>query len=923
MDQLNDLMAQVAALSGAQRLYRLQSTSLGSCLVVERWWGRDALGTHVITEVDVLSTDQDQPLDDLLGTSAVLLVRMPDGTEWQRGGLISAAQRLGSDGGLVRYRLSLASWTWWLQHARNSRVFQEKNVRQIVDEVFGEYGDLANWQWAQGCDEFLSGHVRSYCVQYRESDLSFVQRILAEEGLGWRLHGNAQAKCGNGMEIFADSIALPEDESSAQVGVRFHRSDATEATDSIQSLGRRRVLTSTGISLHSDDYRRAGSIALQLPVDGGGDQSRRENYDAVGAYAFRNGDAADHYARLQAQVHEVHARTWNGQGSVRGFQSGTWLRVQQAPFADVPELLLVDVEHAGVNNLPTDLRQALNEVMGEVPTAGSPACWRQAEKVGYGNAFKAAERSVPWRPLLEDETGARLNPRPTAPGYQTALVVAGQDGSGHDVHADSLGRIRVRFHFQDEQGDTTWLRVAQRYAGPGVGSQFLPRIGQEVVVGFLEGDIDRPIVLGALYNGRGEAGVAPTPAGAEGSASRSAYSQAADQRASAQANLSGGHAPVWHAAGGGDDAHRHAGALWGIRSSEWGGGKGSNHLLFDDSDQQLRVQLACSQQASHLTMGHLRHQAENFLGSLRGTGFELRSDGWGAVRATAGGWFSAYGRDPSSPTGEVVQSSALLKQLQTMSERFNTVARTHLTSTLAMQEGARGIDQSTLVPDQPPLTAMSASARTIVSGSEFGAARSEAAERRAQGSQGGVPHSGDPLLGIAAPAGIAQVAGQALHWTVGEGLLLASGGDSDTTVLGNARLHAKQAVGMLAKALEGKGDGNALSIVSGTGELNVLAQNDLVRIQSRQGLRAASAQAAVELAAGKVLHVATAGGASVTLEGGNIVFSCPGTITVHASKKSFVGPVQGDYPLPLFPKSVCVECMLKAAVSGSPFAALQ
>ncbi|MBD9537814.1 DUF2345 domain-containing protein, partial [Stenotrophomonas sp. STM01] len=83
------------------------------------------------------------------------------------------------------------------------------------------------------------------------------------------------------------------------------------------------------------------------------------------------------------------------------------------------------------------------------------------------------------------------------------------------------------------------------------------------------------------------------------------------------------------------------------------------------------------------------------------------------------------------------------------------------------------------------------------------------------------------------------------------------------------------------------------------------------------------AQGVVELAAGKTIHIATAGGASVTIEGGNISFNCPGKITVHAKKKSFVGPVQGDYPLPLFPKSICVECMLKAAASGAPFAALQ
>ncbi|MCD9087066.1 type VI secretion system Vgr family protein [Stenotrophomonas sp. SY1] len=925
MDQLNDLMAQVAALSGAQRLYRLESEFLGDG-VVERWWGRDALGTHALTEVDVLSTDQAVDLEALLGTPAKLLARTADGGEWARSGLVSEARRLGSDGGLVRYRLSLSSWTWWLQHARNSRVFQDKSVRQIVDEVLQAHEELARWQWAEGCDALLGERVRSYCVQYRESDLDFMQRLLAEEGLGWRLLDDAQARCGNGMEIFADSQHLPEAASSTGAGVRFHRSDATESSDSLQQLGRQRQLTSTRVSVLSDDYRRVASLARQLPVEGGGTQSQREHYDPAGAYAFADGATADHYARLQAQVLEAHSRGWNGQGSVRGFQSGTWLRVQQAPFATPPELLLVEVEHTGINNLPTDLRKAVEDnTLGTRPMhGGSAASWQLAEQVGYGNAFKAVERNLPWRPQLHDATGARLNPRPTAPGYQTAIVVAGHAGGGQDVYADSLGRIRVRFHFQDAQGDTTWLRVAQRYAGPGVGSQFLPRVGQEVVVGFLEGDIDRPIVLGALYNGRGEAGVAPTPAGAEGESDRTMYGQANDQRGSAQGNLSGGHAPAWHAAGGGDDAHRHAGALWGIRSREWEGGQGSNHLLFDDSDQQLRVQLASSQQTSQLTLGHLRHQSDNFLGSLRGTGFELRSDGWGAVRATAGSWFTAYAHDGASPAGEAMQPVALLKQVTQLGQRFSDAARTHLTSPLALQEGAGGQKRSRLIADQAPLAALLASTSTTVSGAAFDEARGQARERQAQPGEGRVPHSGDPLLGLAAPAGVLQVAGQALHWTAGEGLLLASGGDSDMTVMGDARLHAAQAIGVLAAAVEGGvKDGNALSVVTGTGELDVQAQNDKVTIQARQALRAASAQGVVELAAGKTIHIATAGGASVTIEGGNITFNCPGTIRVHASRKSFVGPTQGDYPLPLFPKSICVECMLKAAASGAPFAALQ
>ena len=435
--------------------------------MVERWWGRDALSAHVLTEVDVLSTDQHIDLDALIAKQAALLIRTADGGEQRRSGLIASAQRMGSDGGLVRYRLSLHSWTWWLQHARHSRVFQDSNVRQIVDAVLQDYPDLANWRWAEGCDEFIASRVRSYCVQYRESDLDFLQRLLAEEGLGWRLYQDEQAPCGNSMEIFADSQTLPEDAASAKVGVRFHRSDATESSDSIQALGRSRALGSTRISLLSDDYCTVRGITAQLPMDGGGEQSQRESYDSVGAYAFSNAATAAWYARLQAQSHEVHSRTWLGQGTVRGFQSGTWLQALQAPLSAAPGLLLTEVEHAGINNLPTDVRQATDDALGKAPIGTADAAlWQQAEKVGYANRFKATEHAMPWRPALVDGTGQRLNPRPTAPGYQTARVVASHGGKGQDVHADSMGRIRVCFHFQNGEADTTWLRVAQRLRRP-------------------------------------------------------------------------------------------------------------------------------------------------------------------------------------------------------------------------------------------------------------------------------------------------------------------------------------------------------------------------------------------------------------------------------------------------------------------------
>src|SRR5690606_15063458 len=120
-----------------------------------------------------------------------------------------------------------------------------------------------------------------------------------------------------------------------------------------------------------------------------------------------------------------------------------------------------------------------------------------------------------------------------------------------------------------------------------------------------------------------------------------------------QGNLAGGHAPPWHGMGQGDDAHRNAAALWGVKSKEWGG-DGHSRLVFDDSDGQLRLQLATTHQTSQLNLGHLVHQADNYRGSFRGEGFELRSDAWGTVRAQSGLWLSAYGTAGETPAGEAV-----------------------------------------------------------------------------------------------------------------------------------------------------------------------------------------------------------------------------------------------------------------------------
>lgn len=900
------VLASLAGLEPERQLHRLQAEGLPP-LLVEQWWGHERLGDGFDYWVDVLHVDAGLPISEGPGRKATLITRLDDGQDHVRCGYIAAMRLLDTDGGLARYRLHCVPWTWLLGHARHSRVYQARSVREIVEDVLGGHAELARWRWSDDAvADLAAAPARSYCVQYRESDLAFVQRLLAEEGIAGAFESDEEGALT--LVLFSDSSAQPENPQSARDGgIRFHRHDGTEQADALQALGARRQLGSNRLSLVTSDYKGPVVRHAQLPLQGAGHGSR-EVYDPAGAHAFADAGDGQRRARLAAEAHEAGLGGWWGEGTVRSLQAGRFIRVLAMGSGSVPVILPTEILHHGCNPPPVaqgrDQRRAApparwlsaSVALPGAPLAASPA-------MGYANRFRAVDQQQRWRPVLLDGTGQRLNPRPIAPGYQSATVMSGAGRDDADLHADSQGRIRVRLHLQgaSDTAATCWMRVAQRYAGPGVGAQFLPRVGQEVLVGFLEGDIDRPLVLGALYNGRGDAGIAPTPAGAAAADSGSGlFKQAADTRPSAQGNAAGGHAPAWHAMAAGDDQHRHAGALWGIQSREWSG-SGYNRLLFDDTDVQLRLQLASSQAHSELNLGHLLYQADNHRGSLRGEGVELRSDAWGALRAERGAWLSARPHTALSPAGEAVPAGALLQQATTLAASSHNVAAVHRTVGLASHAPP---------DDSAGLAGLQRIARAVVPGQSYDQAR---AGGDGHATAGNIPHTSEPMLGLHGHAGLAMVTGQGLHWSSACQVVLASGQHSDASVAGNARLHATQAVGMLAASGRGFAGDTALTVVAGQAALDVRAQSAAITVQSRAALRAASAQAAVELAAPRTLHIATEGGASLTLEGGNLVVNCPGTITVHAGQKSFIGPAQLSYALPDMPTSTLSEQIPKLA----------
>jgi uncharacterized protein (DUF2345 family) len=487
--------------------------------------------------------------------------------------------------------------------------------------------------------------------------------------------------------------------------------------------------------------------------------------------------------------------------------------------------------------------------------------------------------------------------------------------------------VRIRYHWQDNGDATCWVRVAQRSAGGGMGSQFLPRIGQEVLVQFIENDIDRPIIIGALYNGQGEGGVTPTPGGggsADDTASR--FQPAADHAVSAQGNVAGGNSPLWHGASSDSAGHRNAAAQWGVRSKEFGG-SGYNQLLFDDTDAQGRVQLRSTHAASELSLGHLIHSADNYRGSLRGQGAELRTDAYGAVRGGAGLLITSYKLNHSAmerdPVGDNAAGIALLKQAVKLGQTFNDAAKTHETVTLAGHLGAAKANASVLDDKAAPLQAMLTAVSGMVGNGSLDAAHADAGEKKTEPGDKQIPHVSSPIIAVSGKSGIGVTAGAAMQLTNGETISLMSGQDSQFVTGGQLRAHSGQAIGVLGGAVKPGEGGLGMQLIATKDAIDIQAQADELKVQARDEINIVSANAEVDWAAAKRISLSTAGGANITIEGGNITVQCPGKLTIHAGKKTFTAPTQMAYAMPAIPHSICVECLKKSLAAAPAFTSVE
>jgi type VI secretion system secreted protein VgrG len=445
---------------------------------VSRVRGWERLSQLFSFEVDFAHRDGEPvDLESLRGAEAVLALRRPGGAERLVHGIAWAAELTGVAAGKPSYRVRIGPGLERLRHRAGSRIFQGESVPDVVSKVLDD-GGVKHRLSLQG-----SRAPREYCVQYRETDLAFVSRLLEDEGIFHRFEHGTDAD----ELVLADAAGGPELPDGATVPFRAGQGAGDSAEDEhlfrLERFGRAR---STQVTLRDFDFLQPAA-----PVEA---ESEARPDAALPWYEFPGGFTAAGEGRRRATLRLEELRyggeAFTGEGTCLRFVPGVTFEVAGHPAPGFDrKLLLVEVEHHA-------------EQQASAGAAGG-------EVHGYRNVFWAVDASVPYRPR-------RATPRPRA-AAETAAVVA---TSGEEILVDARGRVKVRFHW-DRSGSaddsaSCWLRVAQPWAGPGWGAQFLPRAGQEVLVRFLEGDPDRPLVLGAIYNGGN-----PTPIALPGDKTKS------------------------------------------------------------------------------------------------------------------------------------------------------------------------------------------------------------------------------------------------------------------------------------------------------------------------------------------------------------------------------------------------------------------
>lgn len=461
-------------------LVELQSPFKGDLLfrsvsVTER------LGQPFEFVLEALSPKNSLNPTDVLGKLATVKLETAHGVRYFNGHVVQF-DLTGESGRFYHYRLVGRPWLWLLTRTADCRIFQDKKLPDIIKEIFSKYPAAA---FEDRLTQTFS--QQEYCVQYRETDFNFVSRLMEQEGIYYYFEHHEDRH----VLVLADAASAHQSTDGYE-SIMFEQGAAgigNAEADVIYSWQYSSEIQPGAYVVTDFDFKRPQAQLKSLtraPFEH--DQAEGEMFDFPGAGLYTQPDAGKRYSRLRLEEMHAQHQQYGGAGNARGLTCGNLFKLA-GHFRDdqnAKDLLVV----ASTIHLEDD-RNESNDGKG----------------TSFSCHFKAMASQTAFRT-------PRLTPKPHVQGPQTAIVVG---PSGDEIHTDEHGRVKVHFHWdrygKKDENDSCWIRVSHPWAGQGWGAVSIPRIGQEVIVDFLEGDPDRPIITGRVYNGESKAPY-PLPGGA-------------------------------------------------------------------------------------------------------------------------------------------------------------------------------------------------------------------------------------------------------------------------------------------------------------------------------------------------------------------------------------------------------------------------
>ncbi|MDO5609608.1 MAG: type VI secretion system tip protein TssI/VgrG [Pseudomonadota bacterium] len=477
-------------LSTANRMFFLTPENYGEDdLLILEMQGEESLSRLFRFSLKLISLDNNIDPARLIGHPASLRIETWDssvsGGERHWTGFISRFSRTGraasaDDDDLYAYECELVPWLWFMGRQRDLRVFQNMSIPDVIEELLREQG-FSDYELTLN----KTYPALIYCIQYNETTYNFISRMLERAGI-WCFYKHNVGEDSRHVLVFSDNNdSCPQQDPS---WVPFHHEGHASGSDAITEISSTEALRTGKIAWRDWDFTRTAALPAESPT-----VIRIGSNDQLEHYHFHAGDIdtglGQALSEVMMEAEEAAYMEYMGSSQLRNIEPGYFFTLEDHPLASFNrKMLTTSVRHHGHNNL----------------MSGEPA--------SYHNRFTCIPFEVPYRSRL-------LTPPPCIQGPQTALVVG---PPGEEIHTDKYGRIKIQLHWDRlgkfDDKSSAWVRVSQPWAGSSYGAIFIPRVGMEVVVQFLNGDPDQPLVTGCVYNSNN-----PPPHPLPGEATKSGF----------------------------------------------------------------------------------------------------------------------------------------------------------------------------------------------------------------------------------------------------------------------------------------------------------------------------------------------------------------------------------------------------------------